>query len=183
MDMRKEAAKYGRLLHEKGLVIGAGGNISARDGDFLVIKKKGVDMSGGRPGDYARIKLEKAEEEKELLSTETPFHAACYKASKNVNAVIHVHSPLVIAAAEKTDILESVSYEFDCILQKAVPVIEYIQPGSFSLASALAEKVSVGAGAVMMKRHGSICVGKDLEEAYLRVLALERACLTFLHIS
>ncbi|MGB2629998.1 MAG: class II aldolase/adducin family protein [Candidatus Omnitrophota bacterium] len=183
MDKREEAAKYGRLIHEKGLVIGAGGNISVRDGDFFVIKKQGADMSDCAAGGYARIPFDKVEENKETLSTETPLHIACYRASREVNAILHVHSPLMIAAAEKTDRLVSTSYEFDCILKKAVPIIDYIQPGSALLAKAVAEKVASGATAVMMRRHGSICVGKDLEEAYLRVLALERACLTRLHTS
>ena len=183
MDKLKEAAKYGRLIHEKGLVIGAGGNISERDGDFIIIKKQGADMSDCQTSGYARIPFSEVEGNKDTLSSETPLHVACYKANQEVNAVIHVHSPLIIAASGKTDNLESTSYEFDCVLKAAVPVIDYIQPGSVTLAEAVAEKVAGGASAVMMCRHGSICVGKDLEEAYLRVLALERACLTYLHTS
>jgi L-fuculose-phosphate aldolase len=181
MDRRKEIAKYGQLIHEKGLVIGAGGNISARDGDFLIIKRKSADMSEGNAGDYVRIPFEEAEKETELLSSEAPLHIACYKAAQNVGALVHVHSPFTIAAAGKIDFLASTSYEFDCILEKSVPVVEYIQPGSRDLANTVADKVKEGAGAVMMRKHGAVSVGEDLKEAYLRILALERACVTFLH--
>jgi L-fuculose-phosphate aldolase len=181
MNKIREIAKYGRLIHEKDLVIGAGGNISERDGEFLIIKRKGANMADGNADDYIRILFEKTESEQELLSTETPMHVACYRARTDINALIHVHSPIMIAAAEKTDLLKSTSYEFDCILQREVPVLDYIEPGSVSLAEAVSKKLSNGANAVMMKRHGAISSGRDIEEAYLRVLALERACLTFLH--
>lgn len=181
MDKRKELIKYGRLIHEKGLVIGAGGNISAREDETLIIKKKAADMSCGRAGDYVRVSLEEAAGKNELLSSETPLHVACYNARRDVEAVVHFHSPMVIAAGERTDLLESTSYEFDCILQKEVPVVEYIQPGSASLAEAAAGKIASGANAVIMRHHGALTVGKNLEEAYLRALALERACITFLH--
>jgi L-fuculose-phosphate aldolase len=181
MDKRKELAKYGKLIHEKGLVIGAGGNISARDEEAMIIKKKGADMSDGDAAAYVRVLLEEAAGGSALSSSETPLHVACYKACRDVQAVVHVHSPMIIAAAEKTRLLESTSYEFDCILQKGVPVIEYLQPGSASLAEAVAERIADGASAVMMRRHGAVSVGKDTEEAYLRILALERSCVTFLH--
>jgi L-fuculose-phosphate aldolase len=181
MDKRKELAKYGCLIHEKGLVIGAGGNISARDGDTLIIKKKSADMSCARVGDYIRVPLEEAAGKSALLSSETPLHVACYKVRRDIEAVVHFHSPMVIAAGEKTDLLKSTSYEFDCVLQKEVPVIEYIQPGSVSLAEAAAGKIESGANAVIMRRHGALTVGASLEEAYLRALALERACITLLH--
>jgi len=180
MNKMKTIAEYGRMVHAKGLVIGAGGNISERDGDFLIIKKKNADMSSGRVEDYVRIPF--SETASDLLSSETPVHIACYRARQDVGAVIHVHSPYIVAAAKKTDLLESVSYEFDCILKKAVPVIEYIQPGSSILAAAVADEIKNGANTVMLKRHGAFSTGKDLEEAYLRILALERACITFLHV-
>ena len=181
MGILREIAGYGRLLHENKFVIGAGGNISARDASAIVIKKKGADMSLGRARDYVRLPFSEAEKGGDMLSSETPLHIACYNARDDIGAVVHVHSPYIVAAAGRIDILGSVSYEFDCILQKAVPVIEYIQPGSFELAAAVAEKIKQGAGAVLMRRHGAIAVGKDLKEAYLRTLALERACVTFLH--
>ena len=93
---------------------------------------------------------------------------------------MHVHSPYIVAVSQRTATLESLSYEFDCILQKPVPVLKYIQPGSFELAEAVAAKISSGANAVMLKRHGAITIGADIKEAYLRTLALERACITFL---
>ncbi len=182
MGKEKSIVEYGRMLHQEKLVIGQGGNISVLKGGNLIIKKQSVDMSSAGKSDYLAVKLDEAEKAPvELLSTETPFHVACYRARKDVKAVIHVHSPYTIAASAKIDELESVSYEFDCVIGGPVQVVPYIKPGSVDLAKAIAVNIRSGANAVLLRRHGAVSVGKDLEEAYLRILALERACIVFLH--
>ncbi len=180
MEKKKEIAKYGKLIHEKELVIGSGGNISVKDNGKLIIKKKCADMSKGDINDYLSIFFKDAGKENDSLSSETPMHLETYKAREDIQAIIHVHSPVMIAAAAKIDLLESPSYEFDCLIKKAVPVVDYLQPGSQQLAQAVADKFKAGANAVLMRRHGGVSIGKDLEEAYFRILALERACKTFL---
>lgn len=182
-DIKKDLAFYGKLLHEKGLAIGQGGNLSARDGRYLIIKESGADMSAARRGDYIRAAFKDAEKGSSLLSSETPLHLACYGARDGVGAVIHAHSPALVAAASKAGVLESNSYEFDCLLGKDVPVVPFIRPGSSELAAAVSRKVKNGAAAVLMARHGAVAVGADIKEAYTRILALERACLTFLYLT
>ncbi|MFH1877318.1 MAG: class II aldolase/adducin family protein [Candidatus Omnitrophota bacterium] len=181
MYKRINLAKYGRLLHEAKMVIGTGGNISEKDGDFLIIKKKGADMSESKPEDYIRLPFSEAAEGKNsLLSSEAPLHVACYNANEKVGAIIHVHSPYIIAAANRTGLLESPSYEFDCLLVNAVPVVGYLKPGSQYLADAVAHNIRSKVNAVMLKQHGAISIGGTIEEAYYRILALERACMIFL---
>jgi L-fuculose-phosphate aldolase len=182
VDIRKKMAETGKKLHEKGLAIGSGGNISVREEDDLVIKKRGTDMSRENPDDYIVIPLAKALVPNEDLSTETPFHVACYEAREEIGSVIHVHSPETVAASEKTGVLENVSYEFNYVLESPVPVIEFIQPGSTKLAEEIGRRIKGGANAVLMRRHGAIAVGRDIEEAYVRILALNRACKTFLYL-
>ena len=181
MNIREELVRYGKLLHEKELVIGAGGNISACAGDEVLIKRRGIDMSRGTEEDYLSVMKSAEVVEDPELSTETPFHLACYKSSKDVRAVIHVHSPYSIAASERVTKLPVVSYEFECLAGGPVPVLEYIDPGSEALASAIGEEISKGAAVVLMKKHGAVSVGKDLEDTYLKIMALERACKAFVH--
>ncbi|MBD3427230.1 MAG: hypothetical protein GF409_08435 [Candidatus Omnitrophica bacterium] len=191
MDHTEDLIRYGRLCHEHGLVIGAGGNISCREGEHLFIKKKGADMSRASGSDYVRVPFTELEaylreggKNKEAfpgLSSEVPLHAACYSQSGDTGAVVHVHPPYTIAVAGKMSSLQDISYEFECILGGEVPVIGYLEPGSLELARAVAGELAKGAGAVMLRKHGAIAVGACLEEAFLRVLALERASITYLN--
>lgn|GEM_PF-1183072 len=180
MNKRRGLAGYGKLLHDKGLVIASGGNVSARDGSRLIIKKRGADMSQGRAKDYVCVLFSETEKKKDILSREAPFHVACYDAREDVGAVVHTHSPIMMAVAEKTAILSDISYEFQCVVESAVPVIGYLKPGSDELAAAIAGEIKQGANAVLMKKHGAVSVGRDIEQAYVRMIALERACQTFL---
>ncbi len=157
--------------------------MSVRDGAHLIIKKSGADMSLARRGDYVRVTFKDAEKGAPSLSSETPLHLACYGARSGVGAVIHAHSPALVAASSKTGVLESNSYEFDCILGKEIPTVPFLKPGSQYLAEAVAQKIKGGACAALLARHGAVAVGSDIAQAYVRALALERACLTFLYLS
>jgi ribulose-5-phosphate 4-epimerase/fuculose-1-phosphate aldolase len=183
MKNAKELVLCGKALCALGFAIGQGGNISKRDGALLMIKKKGVDMALAGEEGYLRISFDQAKKGHPSLSSESPLHIACYASGKDIGAVMHVHSPYMVAAAEKTKSLKSNSYEFDCILGGEVPVVGFIAPGSQKLAAAVADKVKKGGYAVLMRRHGAIAVGRDINEAFLRILALERACITFLALS
>ncbi len=177
-----ELVKYGKLLHAEKLVIGTGGNISERDGVCLIIKRKGADMSVAEPEDYLRFTfLETEGKEPATMSSETPVHVACYRAKKDIGAIIHAHPSYVIAAAARNAALEGISYEFDYIIQSPVPLLEYISPGSKELAEAVAREVKNGANAVLLKKHGAFTFGTDLNEAFTRMVALERAAITYLH--
>ncbi len=182
MGRFEELVYYGKLLHEKNMVIGAGGNISVRDGNGMIIKKKDVNMAVCDKEGYVKFRSDVQDSEQEDVSSETPLHKVCYEASKNWGAVIHVHSPYMIAVAQRTKELLSVSYEFDCIIGEKVPVIDYIQPGSETLALECKKEISKGAGTLLLRRHGGLSAGKDLEEAFQKVLALERACIAFLNL-
>jgi len=184
MNKKRELVKYGKLLHDQGFVIGSGGNISIRDKNNIVIKKQGTNMATGGKEAYLSISFSAAAKGNRRLSSETPLHLACYGARGDIGAVIHVHAPYSIAAGEKTKVMQkSISYEFECVLGGNVPVIGYIKPGSEKLAETIAKKIKTGANAVIMRKHGAVAVGRDLQEAFVRIQALERACVTFLHIA
>ncbi|MFH1411467.1 MAG: class II aldolase/adducin family protein [Candidatus Omnitrophota bacterium] len=181
MSIKEQLAVCGKRMHAEKLVIGAGGNISARTGGRVWIKKRDKDMGKGDPDDYVEIKDGKGGDlNGEMLSSETPMHLACYEKNKDINAIVHAHSPFAIAVAEKGGIPEHISYEADCIIGSAVPAIDYLQPGSEKLAEEVSERVKSGANAVLLKRHGAIAVGRDIEEAFLRIMALERVCKVYL---
>lgn len=182
MDKKEELAYYGKLLHDKALVIGAGGNISVREPEGFIIKRKFSDMSTGNKEDYISVNFEDLAETEKIVSSETPLHIGCYEAQSNNGAVMHVHSPYMVAIGEKVKVLKSPSYEFDCIVGQDIPILEYIQPGSKELAKEVKVLAQKGHTAILLKRHGGIAMGQDLHQAYLRIMALERACITALFV-
>ena len=79
-DINKELVRCGKLLHEGGFAIGSGGNLSVRDGSYIVIKRQGADLSKAKITDYLRISMKEAEKSPAGISSETPLHLASYAA-------------------------------------------------------------------------------------------------------
>ena len=82
----KDLANIGREIASSGLVIGEGGNISARSGDIIYIKRRAAVMGRARSADYIPldIKTGKPLREKDRPSTEIYMHLACYRERKDI---------------------------------------------------------------------------------------------------
>ena len=179
---KKELVKYGRMIYDEGLVIGTGGNISIRVGDVVYIKASSVSLNNSRPTDYIPIdiKTRRPLVKDKTCSIELPMHIACYQARSDIGAVIHTHPVFASAFAMGGDkMMGLISYELVAAIGSEVPVLEYIRCGTDALGAAV--KKAIGAhNAVLLKNHGALTVGKDLEEAFIRSMALERSCETYL---
>ena len=53
----KELKNIGRKISQTGLVIGEGGNISARIGNIVYIKAKGASMGDAKPSSYIPLDI------------------------------------------------------------------------------------------------------------------------------
>lgn len=180
--LREEIVRIGKLMHQKNLVAAGDGNLSARlDAQRILITPSGfskgflnpeqllvVDLEGNKVGaNYGAAR--------DLVpSTETRLHLECYCQRADVNAVIHAHPPFAIACtlaglslAKCT--LPEVLYDLGTI-----PTAPYATPASPEgpeMIRALIPRFD----ALMLDRHGSVTVGKDLWEAYMRLERVEHS--------
>ncbi|MDD4203346.1 MAG: class II aldolase/adducin family protein [Candidatus Omnitrophica bacterium] len=182
MDSTKTLIKYGKKAIKDKLVIALGGNISIRQKDHILIKAKGVSLSTSKAENYIKVFIDVGADlcvcpKQEKPSSEVAFHLACYKARKDINAVVHVHPVFSTAVANSNIKLECVSYEEAAALCSQIIRSKYFPSGSIALAKEIGKCVKTH-NAILMPNHGSITVGKDLGQAYTRALAVERACQT-----
>jgi len=176
----KELLIIGKKIDRCGLVIGEGGNISAKSGWVVYIKRRNASMAAAKAADYIPVDANtgKPFNAKNEPSTEVPMHIACYKSRKDIGAVIHTH-PLFITALGISKInFKSLAYEAKIYLKSDIVVIPYVKPGSAALGRAVGRAVKKH-NAIILKNHGLITVGKDIREAFLRTLAAERAALIY----
>jgi L-fuculose-phosphate aldolase len=103
-------------------------------------------------------------------SSETPMHLAVYAAT-GAGAVVHTHSPEVIALSAVCDELPAIHYAI-VSLGGPVRVADYVRFGSADLAQAAQAALS-GRTAAILRNHGAISYGATLAEAYDRALLLE----------
>ena len=176
---RAQLVSYSARLLDDGLAVGSAGNMSVRIGDRVAINPSGISYAEMRPEDVCLVTLDSAEPAgivQETPSSETPMHLAIYAATK-AGAVVHTHSPEVIALSAAREELPAIHYAITG-LGGPVRVAPYVRFGSAGLAEAAVGALD-GRNAVILRNHGAVTHGRDLAQAYDRALLLEWLARTY----
>jgi L-fuculose-phosphate aldolase len=176
-QQRELLISYSIRMLADGLAIGSAGNLSVRDGDTVLITPSGIAYRDLRPAeicvlgpDGAQLPGSSAELSGAEPSSETPMHLAVYDATP-ARAVVHTHSPEVIALSAVCDELPAIHYAI-VGLGGPVRIADYTRFGSEDLARAAVDALS-GRSAAILRNHGAVSYGATLAEAYDRALLLE----------
>lgn len=157
--------KWGGKLFERRLVSGWGGNLSCRSGRsrYLITgQHAALGFLGAR--DVVEIDARgKALNPKQRPSSETPLHLAVYEAT-DARAVVHVHPPEIIAYCRGLDEFVPLSFEEEYSLGR-VPVISHDGP-TVADPAPVAEELRLHP-VVILRGHGTVARGRDLQEAFL----------------
>jgi len=173
--VREELCAFGRRISHKGLVAGAGGNISARDGRIIWMKASGFAMEDMNPEDYCGVDLEsgKVTQGDTRPTSEVNMHLAIYRNRPENMAVFHTHSPWACGVLASDGELKPMFAEFICDLGTVVTV-PYVTPTTQALAEVVAEAAQTG-DTILMRNHGVCALGTTLKQAYYRVWVVEDA--------
>ena len=174
---RAQLVRYSARLLDDGLAVGSAGNMSVRVADAVAITPSGISYAEMRPEDVCLVAMDGAElDNPETPSSETPMHLAIYAAT-NAAAVVHTHSPEVIALSAARSELPAIHYAITA-LGGPVRVAPYVRFGSAGLAAAAVDALD-GRRAVILRNHGAVTYGRDLTQAYDRALLLEWLARTY----
>jgi ribulose-5-phosphate 4-epimerase/fuculose-1-phosphate aldolase/sugar/nucleoside kinase (ribokinase family) len=181
---RSELVSYGRRLLADGLSVGSAGNLSVRVSEALVaITPSGVPYRELTAADICLVAPSDAQLDgarnatpPRTASSETPMHLAIYAAT-NARAIVHTHSPEVIALSAARTELPAIHYAITA-LGGPVRVAPYTRFGSTRLAEAAVEALA-DRTAVILRNHGAVAYGDDLAQAYHRALLLEWLACTY----
>ena len=168
-----DVVRYGRLLYERGLTNGTGGNISARVGDVMVITPSGTCKGMLDPTELVTVEIATGKATGGRPSMETPFHLTVYREREDVKGVVHVHPRFCTTlACAGVPVDPALTPEGLMVLGRRVPTIPYATPGSGDLAEDLGGELR-DANAFLLQSHGAIAVGTDLKDAFHRLETLE----------
>jgi L-fuculose-phosphate aldolase len=176
---RTQLVSYSARLLDDGLAVGSAGNMSVRAGDVVAITPSGIGYADLRPADICLVTPDGTQLDEsgaETPSSETPMHLAIYAAT-GAAAVVHTHSPEVIALSATRTELPAIHYAITG-LGGPVRVAPYVRFGSAGLAAAAVEALD-GRSAVILRNHGAVTYGRDLAQAYDRALLLEWLARTY----
>lgn len=171
---RQLMIRVAHLCYDRGLLVAMDGNLSCRlpggevlctragchkglitDEDLIVVDRLGRKLRGlGEP------------------TSELRMHLAAYEERPDIGAVVHAHPPIAVAFT-----IADVSLA-RCVLPEVVltlgvvPTVPYQTTGTEALAEVLRPYLRAH-DAVMMDRHGAVCLGADLLRAFCNLETLE----------
>ncbi len=173
-EERLKLVELGKKLITNGLTTGSGGNISIynRKKNLVAISPSGQDYFETKPEDVVIVDLEgKVLDGDRRPSSELGMHLIFYKNREDVNGIVHTHSKYATTVASLGWKLPAVHYLIG-FAGRDVNVADYAVYGSQELAeNALA---AIGdRNAVLLKNHGLIALGNNVDRAFSTAEHLE----------
>lgn len=176
--LQREVARYAKRLHEAGWVANHDGNVSVRlsDGERYFATPTAMSKRDIEPHDVLTVDIEgKVLGGRKRLFSEWHLHAACYRARPDVRAVLHAHPAHATAFGVARRALPTPALpEMIVSLGTSLPLLAYDLPRSPRQDADIARALTDGdADAILLAGNGVITVGRDLEQAYLRMELVE----------
>jgi L-fuculose-phosphate aldolase len=180
-DARSAVCEAGKRLLRENLVSGTWGNLSLRmDEQNMIITPSGKPYELLLPEDMVRVNYRTLSWDGESKpSSELKLHAAIYLDRKDVNAVIHTHQPNASTVAAARREVPPILDDMAQIIGPSVRVAAYALPNTKKIVRKTLGALS-GRNAALMANHGAVCIGRDMEEAFLVCQVLEKACRAFI---
>ena len=171
--LANEIIRWGKLLFDRRLISGWGGNLSCRVGktDFLITGQH-APLAFLTAHDLVRVDADgRPKNPSQRASSETPMHRAIY-AGTDAQAIVHVHPPMVLAFSLSHDSFVPVSFEEKYTIGE-VPIIAQDTP-TVTQPEKVVEALKYKP-VVIIKGHGTVAIGQTFQEAFLFTDLLEEA--------
>ena len=196
-DLRDQLALVGYSLVSGGLVVGSGGNLSARSpgADEIWVTAAGTWLDRLDRPDFLRVRIGTGEvlpaepldydpdpdpdAAAAVPTSELALHLATYRVRPDVNAVLHLHPQVAVLLDAIDEPIRLITTDHAFYLRR-VARTPFHQPGSQELAQVAAQAAADGTNCVLLARHGCSVMADTVELAHKRALYLEEAArLTF----
>ena len=185
--LKEQIARYSVKAYERGLVGGAGGNVSARipGSEEILITRTGVILGEVTPDDVVAIDPSgrPLDSRAPKPSKEVPFHTVVYRLRPDVNAIIHLHPCYAVVQSLRLADLPLLTVSARLALGPRVPCVPVAYAGTRLLAQYVgaALKEAPGAKVVLLAAHGLNAMSADLGTAYaladLAEFTAKQACI------
>src|SRR5215475_3410243 len=173
-EIEREMIQWGKLVFERRLISGWGGNLSRRIGrqEGFLITGQHAPLGFLTPEDLVQIDHDgKPSTQTQRASSETPLHLAVYRGT-DAQAIVHVHPPMVLAFSQTHESFVPISFEEKYTIGE-VPIIPQDTPTVTKPEQVVSELKYHPV--VIIKGHGTVAIGKNFQDAFLFTDLLEEA--------
>ena len=169
MNYKKLIVESGLKMLNSGYTIETWGNISCRDPktNLVYLTPSGMDYTIITEDDIVVCDLDgKIVEGFRKPTIETELHLAVYKSRPEVMAIVHTHpldSTVYSCAGEDIPLATDEAAQ---LLGAPVHTAVYGLPGSHELAENCVKALGQESQACLLKSHGAVCVGENMDAAF-----------------
>lgn len=161
-------------VYRYGMTTTSGGNLSIMDEEGRMwITPGGVDKGTLRREDIVCVHRDGTIEGRHKPSSEYPFHRAIYAARRDVRAIVHAHPPTLVSFSAARIPVQTRVMPNAWLICGECPVVPYALPGSEELGRKIADQFAGGSHVVLLENHGTVTVGSDIFEAFMRFETLD----------
>jgi L-fuculose-phosphate aldolase len=177
-QLAEQLVRFGRLCYERHMLVALDGNLSARmdDGNIL------CTQAGCHKGFLTRDQLVVIDMQGRKVrgrgqpTSEMAMHLTCYRERPDCMAVVHAHPPMAIAFTIANQTMANCVLPEVVLTLGSVPTVPYETTGTQDLADKIAPYI-VEHDAILMDRHGAVCLGTSVLEAFCRLEIVEHTAL------
>jgi L-fuculose-phosphate aldolase len=199
-DIRDQLAHLGRSAVAAGLVVGSGGNLSARasGADDIWVTGAGTWLDRLHPSAFRRVRISDgavldatdkngvgeagtgdgadraAPSPSSEPSSELGLHLATYRARPDVNVVVHLHPQSVLLLDALDEPVRLITTDHLAYVREVVRA-PFAVPGTERVGTLAAAAVSAGANCLVLANHGVSILAGSVELAHKRAFCLEEA--------
>ena len=166
---KEEFCQFCRLLYDRHLVTGVGGNVSARMGERILITPSGHSLRDLKKDVLVTLDQEGRVVEGGVATKDLAVHVGLLGLRPNINVVCHIHGAHIVAASALMDpgpdALPPITPGF-AYFAHPLAMIPFRIPGTEELAGAVTKQFSnASCRALLLQNHGLVTVGEEFEEA------------------
>lgn len=164
--LRNEIIAVVRQFNNTGLSFGRSGNVSVRTPRGYLITATGIAYADMKAKDIVEMDHQgRSLAGKRKPSSEWRMHSAIYQNRRNINAIVHVHSPYATGVACTRRPIPGFHYMVTVLGGGAIPCAKYATFGTEKLARNVVAALG-NLHACLLANHGQIAVAEDLTTAF-----------------
>ena len=181
-DPRQQIERVARSIHRRGLTHGRTGNLAIRDGDHILVTPTGVNLGEVDAATLSVLDVAGKHLDGPRPTKEAFLHVAMLRIRPEANAVVHTHSPYS-AALSCLDGLDSEHplpplTAYYGMRVGNLRLLPYFAPGDPAATSAVEDAARAG-HALLLRNHGPVVAGVDLDAALDALEELEHTAQVF----
>ncbi|HZY41211.1 MAG TPA: class II aldolase/adducin family protein [Anaerolineae bacterium] len=183
LAFKQQVVETAQRLTGQGYLMATGGNLSVRipGQAMFAVTPSNFNYLKMQPADVCILDFDLKVLEGELKpSVESGLHAGIYQTRADVNAVVHTHQVYASALALINAPIPALFDEQVRFLGRSVEIIPYAPSGTGLLKNAIVKHIQNHHNAYIMRNHGALCFGYDVERAAHNVEILEKCALAYL---